>query len=154
MCCRGIQRQVAVHFHKGHVHLQRRMGQRPKKLQLRILFDRHQIQNTENLEYETYLNKEVSGRDLTTAVNRAVDNNEKNKVSKDEKGFYIGNDINSVIIEIKISDNDTTYKMETLYNGGMPTFIQYYGDISFECTKIEYNKSGRVSFMIFEQKTS
>ena len=102
--------------------------------------------NEENLEYETYLNKEVSGRDLTTAVNRAVDNN--------EKGFYIGNDINSVIIEIKISDNDTTYKMETLYNGGMPTFIQYYGDISFECTKIEYNKSGRVSFMIFEQKTS
>lgn len=55
--------------------------------------------------YETYLNKEVSGRDLTTAVNRAVDNNEKNKVSKDEKGFYIGNDINSIIIEIKISDN-------------------------------------------------
>ena len=110
--------------------------------------------NEENLEYETYLNKEVSGRDLTTAVNRAVDNNEKNKVSKDEKGFYIQNDINSVIIEIKISDNDTTYKMETLYNGGMPTFIQYYGDISFECTKIDYNKNGRVSFMIFEQKTS
>ena len=96
--------------------------------------------NEENLEYETYLNKEVSGRDLTTAVNRAVDNNEKNKVSKDEKGFYI--------------QNDTTYKMETLYNGGMPTFIQYYGDISFECTKIDYNKNGRVSFMIFEQKTS
>ena len=73
---------------------------------------------------------------------------------RDEKGFYIQNDINSVIIEIKISDNDTTYKMETLYNGGMPTFIQYYGDISFECTKIDYNKNGRVSFMIFEQKTS
>ena len=32
--------------------------------------------NEENLEYETYLNKEVSGRDLTTAVNRAVDNND------------------------------------------------------------------------------
>lgn len=108
----------------------------------------------ENLEYEMYLNKEVSGRDLTTAINRAVNNNEKNKVSKDEKGFYIQNDSNSVIIEIKISDNDTTYKMETLYNGGMSTFIQYYGDISFECIKIDYNKNGRVSFIIFEQKTS
>ena len=73
----------------------------------------------ENLEYETYLNKEVSGRDLTTAINRAVDNNEKNKVSKDENGLYIANDVNSIEIEIKISDNDTTYKMETLYNGGM-----------------------------------
>ena len=110
--------------------------------------------NEANLEYEMYLNKEVSGRELTTAINKAVDNNEKNKVSKDETGFYIQNDINSVSIEVKISDNDTTYKMETLYNGGMVTFIQYYGDISFECTKIEYNKSGRVSFMIFEQKTS
>ena len=110
--------------------------------------------NEANLEYEMYLNKEVSGRELTTAINKAVDNNEKNKVSKDETGFYIQNAINSVSIEVKISDNDKTYKMETLYNGGMVTFIQYYGDISFECTKIEYNKNGRVSFMIFEQKTS
>ena len=107
----------------------------------------------ENLEYETYLNKEVSGRDLTTAINRAVDNNEKNKVSKDENGFYIANDSNSIEIEIKISDNDTTYKMETLYNGGMVTFIQYYGDISFNCTKIEYNKQGRVCYIEFEQKS-
>lgn len=108
----------------------------------------------ENLEYETYLNKEVSGRDLTTAINRAVNSNEKNKVSKDENGLYTNNDINSVSIEIKISDNDQTYKMETLYNGGMVTFIQYYGDISFECKKIDYNSKGRVSYMLFEQKTN
>ena len=107
-----------------------------------------------NLEYETYLNKEVSGRDLTTAINHAVDNNEKNKVSKDENGLYIANDLNSIEIEIKISDNDTTYKMETLYNGGMETFILYYGDISFECTKIDYNKQGKICYMIFEQKSS
>ena len=108
----------------------------------------------ENLEYETYLNKEVSGRDLTTAINRAVDNNEKNKVSKDENGLYIANDVNSIEIEIKISDNDTTYKMETLYNGGMETFILYYCDISFECTKIDYNKQGKVSYIVFEQKSN
>lgn len=108
----------------------------------------------ENLEYETYLNKEVSGRDLTTAINRAVNSNEKNKVSKDENGLYTNNDINSISIEIKISDNDQTYKMETLYNGGIVTFIQYYGDISFECKKIDYNSKGRVSYMLFEQKTN
>ena len=108
----------------------------------------------ENLEYETYLNKEVSGRDLTTAINRAVDNNEKNKVSKDENGLYIANDVNSIEVEIKISDNDTTYKMETLYNGGMETFILYYGDISFKCTKIDYNKQGKVSYIVFEQKSN
>lgn len=110
--------------------------------------------NENNLEYEMYLNKDISGRDLTTVINKAVDNNEKNKVSKDENGFYIQNENNAVIIEIKISDNDTTYKMETLYSGGMVAFIQYYGDISFECTKIEYDKMGKVNFMVFEQKTS
>lgn len=105
-----------------------------------------------NLEYEVYLNQDVTGRELTTAINRAVNNNEKNSVQKDEKGFYIDDDNNSVKIEIKISDNDTTYQMETLYNGGMENFIQYYGDINFNCSKIDYNSKGKVSHIIFEQK--
>mgnify|MGYP004615206325 FL=1 len=105
-----------------------------------------------NLEYEVYLNQDVTGRELTTAINRAVNNNEKNSVQKDEKGFYIEDDNNSVKIEIKILDNDTTYQMETLYNGGMENFIQYYGDINFNCSKIDYNSKGKVSHIIFEQK--
>lgn len=105
-----------------------------------------------NLEYEVYLNQDVTGRELTTAINRAVNNNEKNSVQKDEKGFYIDDDNNSVKIEIKILDNDTTYQMETLYNGGMENFIQYYGDINFNCSKIDYNSKGKVSHIIFEQK--
>lgn len=105
-----------------------------------------------NLEYEVYLNQDVTGRELTTAINRAVNNNEKNLVQKDEKGFYIDDDNNSVKIEIKILDNDTTYQMETLYNGGMENFIQYYGDINFNCSKIDYNSKGKVSHIIFEQK--
>lgn len=105
-----------------------------------------------NLEYEVYLNQDVTGRELTTSINRAVNNNEKNSVQKDEKGFYIDDDNNSVKIEIKILDNDTTYQMETLYNGGMENFIQYYGDINFNCSKIDYNSKGKVSHIIFEQK--
>lgn len=107
-----------------------------------------------NLEYETYLNKDVSGRDLTTAINRAVNNNEKHKIEKDENSFYINEDMYCVKIEIKILDNETTYQMETLYNGGMETFIQYYGDITFTCTEIEYNTPGRVKHLVFEQKTT
>ena len=105
-----------------------------------------------NLEYEVYLNQDITGRELTTAINRAVNNNEKNLVQKDEKGFYIDDDNNSIKIEIKILDNDTTYQMETLYNGGMENFIQYYGDINFNCSKIDYNSKGKVSHIIFEQK--
>ena len=105
-----------------------------------------------NLEYEVYLNQDITGRELTTAINRAVNNNEKNSVQKDEKGFYIDDDNNSIKIEINILDNDTTYQMETLYNGGMENFIQYYGDINFYCSKIDYNSKGKVSYIIFEQK--
>ena len=108
----------------------------------------------ENLEYETYLNKQILGTELTTFINRATDYNEKNKVKKDENGFYIQNDTNSIEIEIKITDNETLYKMETLYSGGMISFVQYYNSIYFECTKIEYNKSGKVSYLLFEQKSN
>ena len=107
----------------------------------------------DNLEFETYLNKQILGTELTTFINKAVDNNEKNKVLKDGQGFYIQNDTNSIEIEVKITDNDTIYKMETLYGGGMVNFVEYYNSINFECTKIEYNKLGKVSYLLFEQKT-
>ena len=42
--------------------------------------------------------------------------------------------------------------METIYNGGMVAFVQYYNSIYFECKKIEYNKLGKVSYVLFEQK--
>ncbi len=108
----------------------------------------------ENLEYERFLHKDVLGTELTTFINKATDNNEKNKLLKDEQGFYIQNDTNSVEIEIKITDDDNTYKMETLYGGGMVNFVQYYNSIYFECTKIEYNKLGKVCYVLFEQKSN
>lgn len=107
-----------------------------------------------NLEYEAYLNSQILGTELTTFINKAIDNNEKNNVPKDNQGFYIENDTNSIKIEIKITDNDTTYQMETLYGGGMITFVKYYNSIYFECTKIDYNSTGKVSYMLFEQKTT
>ncbi len=107
-----------------------------------------------NLEYEIYLNKQILGTELTTFINKAVDNNKKHNVSKDEQGFYIQNDTNSVEIEIKITDDDNKYKMETLYGGGMVNFVQYYNSIYFECTKIEYNKLGKVCYVLFEQKSN
>lgn len=105
----------------------------------------------ENLEYEYYLEKEIYGTEVVTVINKAVNNNEINKIEKDSEGFYVPNDINSVKIDIKIIDNDMTYKMETLYNGGMTNFVQYYNTILFKCSKIEYNSKGRVSYLLFEQ---
>lgn len=108
----------------------------------------------ENEQFQSYHGQEIYGTELTSIINKAVDNNKKNEVEKDEKGKYINNDNNSIQIEIKMLDNDKIYIMETLYGGGMDNFVQYYGDIKFKCTKIEYHKStNRIKYMLFEQIT-
>lgn len=107
-----------------------------------------------NLEFEKYLNEEVYGTDLSTIINRAVDNNQKNEVEKNNKGFYLNNDTNSISIEIKITDNDTIYQMETFYNKGIQNFINNFGNIKFKCVDIKYHKStNKVKYLLFEQIT-
>lgn len=108
-----------------------------------------------NMKFENYLNKEIYGSDLSTIINRAVDNNEKNLVQKDNKGVYLNNDNNSINIDVKMIDNESTYKMEKFYRKGMQNFINYYSNIKFKCTKIEYHhNTKKVKYMLFEQITS
>lgn len=107
-----------------------------------------------NVEFESYYNQEIYGGDLTTIINKAVDNNISNGVEKNNKGKYLDNQKNSINIDIKMLDNDKVYNMETLYGGGMNKFLQYYNQIRFKCTKIEYHKStNRTKYMLFEQIT-
>lgn len=108
-----------------------------------------------NLEFENYLNEEIYGTDLSTVINRAVDNNEKNEVEKNNKGIYLNNDKNSISIEVKMIDNDSIYQMETFYKNGMQNFLNYYSNIKFKCTNIKYHESTKkVKYMLFEQITS
>ena len=106
----------------------------------------------QNMQYENYLDKEIYGSELASIINKAVDNNVKDKVSKNNNGIYQDNQTTSINIQIKILDNDTTYNMETLYNGGMDNFVKYYNQIKFKCTKIEYHeKTNKIKYMLFEQ---
>lgn len=108
----------------------------------------------ENKQFESYYNEEVYGTDLVTVINKAVDNNLTNEVEKNQKGFFQNNETNSINIDIKIIDNDTIYKMETIYNNGMDNFVQYYGQIKFKCTQIEYHKeTEKIKYLLFEQIT-
>ena len=106
----------------------------------------------DNLIYEEYKDKEVYGLDIATLINKTVDKNTKNRIEKDEQGMYIPNDTNSIQIEIYMQDNETTYKMETIYNMGTEEFVLYYGNIKFKCSNIEYHKkTGRIKYLLFEQ---
>ena len=108
----------------------------------------------ENSEFEYYYQKDIYGSDIATLINRAIDNNLKYAVERDDKYKFIDNKESSIKIDIKMLDTDTTYDMETLYSGGMDEFVRYYGSIQFKCTQIDYHKStGKVKYLLFEQIT-
>lgn len=108
----------------------------------------------ENSIYESYANREIRGTELATIINKAIDSNTKNDVEKDDKGKYIDNGNNSINIDIKMIDDDNTYNMEKIYNGGISTFTSYYYAIEFKCTKIDYHQNtSKIKYMLFEQIT-
>ncbi len=94
----------------------------------------------DNLEFEYYYEKELQGIDIATLINKAIDNNINYNVQKNQDGKYVEDEENSIKIEIYIIDNDTTYDMETIYNGGIDNFVKNYSTIKFKCDKIEYHK--------------
>ena len=101
--------------------------------------------------YEEYNKENLNGLDIITVINKAIDNNEKYEISKDEKGLYIQNDTNSIKIYISLTLNDKIYFMENIHAVGTEAFIQNFGIVEFKCTDIKYHsKTGRVSEMTFE----
>ena len=86
-----------------------------------------------NTKYEKYINNELIGTEVASVINQAVDDNEYERIKKDENGKYIQNDENSINIEVKITEfsEEQIYTMETLYNGGIEQFVKYYGQILF-----------------------
>lgn len=105
-----------------------------------------------NSQYQYYLNKVIYGTDLTTLINKAVNENEKNNIKKNEKKHYIENNENSIKIEIKMITTGKTYPMEEFYNKGITKFVENFNLINFKCTGIEYHKNtGRVKKLVFEE---
>jgi len=118
---------------------------------LEMQADKRQIAKY-NLEYETYLNKTMLGTDVVTIMNKAIDQNEKNKTEKDEKGYYKENKENSIKVYLKMITIDKTYPMEEFYNNDMTAFVKNFNLIEFKCVEIEYHKkTGLVSKITFEQ---
>lgn len=105
-----------------------------------------------NKEYEYYLNKQIYGTEVATLINKVIEQNQKNEIPKDENGYYIENDTNSIKIELKMITIEKTYQMETIYNNKMENFIKNFNIILFKCTNIEYHKkTGKISKITFEQ---
>ena len=115
----------------------------------------YNIIQKENAEFDEYKDKEVFGLTVGTIINKAVDKNTKNKIEKDDNGNFIQNDKNSIKVEVHMIESDKEYElqMEQIYKSGTEQFIQYYGNVKFKCSKIEYHeKTGRIKYILFEQQ--
>ena len=103
-----------------------------------------------NSDYEFFNKESILGTDVTTMINKAIDNNEKHNIQKGQDGVYIADDKYSVKIYVYMIIDDTTYPMESLVQTGLSDFTRYFGEVKFKCTDVKYHKStGRVSEMTF-----
>ena len=92
----------------------------------------------------------IYGTDVTSVINRAVNNNEQNKISKDDSGEYISNEESSIKIYIIFDEEGKTYSMEKVYNKSMQEFTKLFGGVKFNCTNVKYHNNGKVSEMYFQ----
>lgn len=105
-----------------------------------------------NKEYEQYLDVEIYGADIATIINKAVNQNEKNDIEKDEQNNFIENDENSIKIDIHILENDMIYNMERINKKPIEDFVKNFNTIKFKCAKKEYHdKTQKIKYILFEQ---
>ena len=82
--------------------------------------------------------------------NKAIDNNEKSNIPKDENGEYIANKENSIKVYVHMIINETTYPMESLKASGLNEFARYFGEVEFKCTDVKYHQyTGQIAEMTF-----
>lgn len=120
----------------------------------------NRIIKSQNKEYEEYLKDDIYGTDVITLINKAISNNKSNNISKDEKGYYIENNTNSIKIDIIMITNEekekkATYSMELIDKVGITEFIKNFNTAKFKCTNIEYHKeTGKIKYIEITQQTT
>ena len=105
-----------------------------------------------NLEYSSLYNKEITGNTLATIINKTIDSNNKNNIQRNENGEYIENNENSIKIDIKFTDSDKTFPMESIYANQISQFTKLYKRAIFKCTDIKYHKTTKyVKYLYFQE---
>lgn len=95
---------------------------------------------------------EIYGTDLGTLINKAIDNNEKYKIAKDENGSYIPDNKYSLKITIQMLSNGTTYEMEKIFEHKVEQFIELFNSSKFKASNVQYHETtGKISQIHFVQ---
>lgn len=115
-------------------------------------------QKQSNKDYEQYTNKSIYGTEVITLINKAMDNNKKNNVIQDAKGYFIENDNNSIIVELIMITNEEkektkVYRMETISKGGIEEFISNFNTAKFKITELKYHeKTKKIKYIQISQE--
>lgn len=105
-----------------------------------------------NSYYEEFKKNEVNGAEIATLINKIENDNLSNEVQKDSNGLYLDNGTNSVTVELKFKDSDSTIHGEKIFNGGTDKFISLYSNNKFKCDNIEYHdKTKTVRYLHFTE---
>lgn len=107
-----------------------------------------------NKEYEEYYGIEILGTELISIINRTIDINNKNNIDRDEEGYYIDNEKNSIKLYIQFvyKEEIKTIQMEEIEKTGIESFVKVYSTASFKGTKIEYHEdTNLVKSLTFEE---
>lgn len=106
-----------------------------------------------NKHYEQYYNKQIIGTSLISLINKAIDDNEKNEVLKQENSiYYEDNNINSIHITVEFMETNKIIKMEDIAEKKSENFVKFFSSTIFECTKVEYHKkTNHIKSLHFEQ---
>ena len=108
----------------------------------------------ENRQFEQFMGREnISGNQMATIMNKAMDRNNRNNVEIDRNGMVVENNTNSIRIQIRMTDIDETFNMESFYNNNnMVQFRELFSTQTFRGVEIQYHEAtNRVRYMLFEQ---
>ena len=104
-----------------------------------------------NQIFEEYKDKSLLGSEVASLINKAIDNNEKNQISKNDKGIYQEDGKYSVQIFVKLEKEGEYFTMERINALKITEFVKNFSLQDFKCTGIEYHKeTKRVSKVYFE----
>ena len=104
-----------------------------------------------NKDYIQYKDTTILGSDIASLINKAVDNNEKNKVQKDEQGNYKDDSNYSIRIFVKLETEGDYFQMERIYKFNITEFVKNFSLADFKCSKILYHDTTkRVSEIYFD----
>ena len=106
-----------------------------------------------NKTYEQVASQDILGTTLISVINKAIDENEKNGIQKQENTiYYEDNGKDSIQISIQFKELDNVVHMEDIAEQTTESFIQFFATATFRCTKIEYHeKTNFVKSLYFEQ---